>query len=58
MWGSWYFLRFLLRDGSIRPDEHGLFDNPGDAVNLPVHKGETVGINSVPCGLAVLVDGE
>ena len=34
---------------TIDLDDHGLFDSPGDTMSLPIHNGETVLIEWVPC---------
>ena len=55
--GQLVFAQVPVEGWVIYHNEHGLLDGPGDAMCLPVHDGETVYINWVSCGLAVLVNG-
>ena len=54
--GQLVFSQVPVEGWVIDADKHGLLNCPGDTVCLPVYNGETVHMDTVSFGLAVLVD--
>ena len=56
MWDNWSFPMFLLRDGIIHPDVHGLLDDSWDVLQLLTQNGEVFHPSIMTCNFGMVID--